>query len=49
MEKVRILIKSEYEKIIKERNQESTVLESDEKSSKKEQKQPDLFVESQND
>ncbi|WP_273395181.1 hypothetical protein [Actinobacillus porcinus] len=49
LEKVRILIKSEYEKIIKERNQESTVLESDEKSSKKEQKQPDLFVESQND
>lgn len=49
LEKVRILIKSEYEKIIKERNQESTVLEGDEKSSKKEQKQPDLFVESQND
>ena len=49
LEKVRILIKSEYEKIIKERNQESKVLESDEKSSKKEQKQPDLCVESQND
>lgn len=49
LEKVRILIKSEYEKIIKERNQETKVLESNEKSSKKKQKQPDLFVESKND
>ena len=37
LEKVRILIKSEYEKIIKERNQESKVLESNEKPSKKKQ------------
>lgn len=49
LEKIRILIKSEYEKITKERNQESKVLESNEKSSEKKQKQPDLFVESKND
>ncbi|WP_179108189.1 hypothetical protein, partial [Rodentibacter trehalosifermentans] len=48
LEKVRILIKGEYEKIIKERNQELQVLESDEKSSKEKQKQPDLFVEGKN-
>lgn len=48
LEKVRILIKGEYKKIIKERNQELQVLESDEKSSKEKQKQPDLFVESKN-
>lgn len=45
LEKVRILVKSEYEKIIEERNQELKVIESIEKSSEKKSKQPDLFVE----